>query len=214
MPVTVEVLTETRIGLAVNTFRKSSLDDEVICLAKEVLRDWKKLIPSHVARNSISSAGSDEKKKESITDDVMENSLAVSDVPQIPIVTTDVARKKCRDLLEHALFVCGSVQNTGLVPKLLAEELEDVIYRLLKNSTSSCKKCLQRKERREYSKRMAELRKQEEENAENAQNVGQQPILGDVQPEIHQPSANVMNLLQRLKQLNLSYKDTEDKESS
>lgn len=178
----------------------------------------KNLNVADIARNSISSSGSDKKKKESITDDVMENSLAVTDVSQIPIVTTDVARQKCRKLLEHALFVCGSVQNTNSVPKVLAAELEEAIYQLLKDSTSSCKKCLQRKERRERSKRMVEIRKQEESlvrlNSGQAQNVGQEPILGDVQAEIHQPSSNVMNLLQRLKQLRVSNQDKQDKETS
>lgn len=35
---------ETRIGMSVNCIRKKSSDDEVIALAKVLIKDWKRLL--------------------------------------------------------------------------------------------------------------------------------------------------------------------------
>lgn len=43
---TVKLLQETRIGMSVNCIRKQSRDDEVIALAKVLIKDWKRLLES------------------------------------------------------------------------------------------------------------------------------------------------------------------------
>lgn len=39
-----EVLQKTKIGMIVNNFRKSTKDDEIISLARSLIKSWKKLI--------------------------------------------------------------------------------------------------------------------------------------------------------------------------
>ncbi|KAF4520473.1 hypothetical protein B566_EDAN004724 [Ephemera danica] len=45
LPVTLDILTRTRIGMTVNGLRKSSSDEEVISLAKSLIKSWKKFLP-------------------------------------------------------------------------------------------------------------------------------------------------------------------------
>lgn len=44
LPVTLEILTKTRVGMTVNTLRKSSSDEEVISLSKSLIKSWKKFL--------------------------------------------------------------------------------------------------------------------------------------------------------------------------
>jgi len=44
LPVNLEVLTKTRIGMTVNALRKCSSDDEVISLSKTLIKNWKKFL--------------------------------------------------------------------------------------------------------------------------------------------------------------------------
>uniref|UniRef100_G3NWE9 Transcription elongation factor n=1 Tax=Gasterosteus aculeatus TaxID=69293 RepID=G3NWE9_GASAC len=44
---TLKLLQETRIGMSVNGIRKNSTDEEVIALAKLLIKDWKRLLVSH-----------------------------------------------------------------------------------------------------------------------------------------------------------------------
>lgn len=44
LPINLELLQKTRIGMTVNAFRKSSKDDEVISLSKHLIKSWKKLL--------------------------------------------------------------------------------------------------------------------------------------------------------------------------
>ncbi|CAM1154548.1 Uncharacterised protein g11283 [Pycnogonum litorale] len=44
LPITLEVLQKTRVGMSVNALRKSSSDDAVITLSKSLIKNWKKLL--------------------------------------------------------------------------------------------------------------------------------------------------------------------------
>ncbi|CDQ84425.1 unnamed protein product [Oncorhynchus mykiss] len=44
VPMTLELLQSTRIGMSVNAIRKQSTDDEVTSLAKALIKSWKKLL--------------------------------------------------------------------------------------------------------------------------------------------------------------------------
>uniref|UniRef100_A0A8C1WYW2 TFIIS N-terminal domain-containing protein n=1 Tax=Cyprinus carpio TaxID=7962 RepID=A0A8C1WYW2_CYPCA len=44
IPMTLELLQSTRIGMSVNAIRKQSTDDEVTSLAKSLIKSWKKLL--------------------------------------------------------------------------------------------------------------------------------------------------------------------------
>lgn len=52
MPLTYEILVETRIGVAVNIFRKASKDEHSIVLAKTLIKDWKTLVEKGKKQNS------------------------------------------------------------------------------------------------------------------------------------------------------------------
>ncbi|CAA9999526.1 unnamed protein product [Nesidiocoris tenuis] len=52
LPVNLDILTKTRIGMTVNALRKSTTDDEVISLSKTLIKNWKKFLEF-----SISSLG-------------------------------------------------------------------------------------------------------------------------------------------------------------
>ena len=43
-----QILTETRIGMTVNALRKASQDSEVIAIAKQLIKKWKKFVPGEL----------------------------------------------------------------------------------------------------------------------------------------------------------------------
>ncbi|XP_067316665.1 transcription elongation factor A protein 3 isoform X2 [Anolis sagrei] len=57
---TIQLLQTTRIGIAVNTIRKHSRDEEVIALAKVLIKNWKRLLESSESQKSKK----EEKKRE------------------------------------------------------------------------------------------------------------------------------------------------------
>ncbi|KAM6948991.1 transcription elongation factor A protein 1 [Aplochiton taeniatus] len=64
VPMTLELLQSTRIGMSVNAIRKQSTDDEVTSLAKSLIKSWKKLLDEPGGGDKSSS---DEKRKEQTT---------------------------------------------------------------------------------------------------------------------------------------------------
>lgn len=44
LPVNLDILTKTRIGMTVNALRKSTNDDDVISLSKTLIKNWKKFL--------------------------------------------------------------------------------------------------------------------------------------------------------------------------
>ncbi|RMC15403.1 hypothetical protein DUI87_07594 [Hirundo rustica rustica] len=49
IPMTLELLQSTRIGMSVNAIRKQSTDEEVTSLAKSLIKSWKKLLDDYIA---------------------------------------------------------------------------------------------------------------------------------------------------------------------
>lgn len=49
LPVNLDLLTKTRIGMTVNALRKSSKDDEVISLSKTLIKNWKKFLSGELS---------------------------------------------------------------------------------------------------------------------------------------------------------------------
>ncbi|CAD6999896.1 unnamed protein product [Ceratitis capitata] len=56
--INLEILTKTRIGMTVNELRKSSKDEEVISLAKTLIKNWKRFLAAPGGTNSSSSKDS------------------------------------------------------------------------------------------------------------------------------------------------------------
>ncbi|GAB1868923.1 Transcription elongation factor [Camponotus japonicus] len=161
LPVNLELLTKTRIGMTVNALRKSSKDEEVISLSKTLIKNWKKFLSGSKEKDSTSSSSSkkkdeksdkgkeenDQKKEKDMTDaaDVkvkeekpnkdIQRKQATFPAP----TTTDAVRLKCRELLIAALRVDGKVIDSCASPEELAEELEEAIYGEFKNTDNRYK---------------------------------------------------------------------------
>lgn len=63
LTINLEVLTNTHIGMTVNALRKSSKDEEVISLAKTLIKNWKKFISGSNAKESSGSSSQKPKKE-------------------------------------------------------------------------------------------------------------------------------------------------------
>uniref|UniRef100_A0A3Q3EJY2 Transcription elongation factor n=1 Tax=Kryptolebias marmoratus TaxID=37003 RepID=A0A3Q3EJY2_KRYMA len=124
IPMTLELLQSTRIGMSVNAIRKQSTDEEVTSLAKSLIKSWKKLLdepggaekasdekrkdqtpvvspsqgsPEAKEESSSSSNSSSKSESSEVTPNTLNNSF-----PRAPS-TFDSIRLKCREMLTNAL---------------------------------------------------------------------------------------------------------------
>ncbi|KAK5646274.1 hypothetical protein RI129_004738 [Pyrocoelia pectoralis] len=142
LDINLEVLTKTRIGMTVNALRKSSKDDEVISLAKNLIKNWKKFLSgsnnSANSKESSTSSKSVKRDKEEKSRDDKERDKDRKLQNQFPPPnsgTTDAIRIKCREMLVSALSVDTADDFEGCAgPEELAEELEEAIFQEFKNT--------------------------------------------------------------------------------
>lgn len=144
LPVNLEILTKTRIGMTVNALRKSSSDDEVISLSKTLIKHWKKFLGgSNVSKDnnstppSSSNKNKSNKPKEDRKEEEKKEKPKQTSFPAVN--TTDAVRLKCRELLLGALKIDGSEQEGCAPVEDLAEELEEAIFQEFKNTDSRYK---------------------------------------------------------------------------
>ncbi|CAH1388671.1 unnamed protein product [Nezara viridula] len=145
LPVNLEILTKTRIGMTVNALRKSSTDDEVISLSKTLIKHWKKFLGgSNVSKDNNSTPPSSSNKnktnnkpKEDRKDEEKKEKPKQTTFPAVN--TTDAVRLKCRELLLGALKIDGAEQEGCAPVEDLAEELEEAIFQEFKNTDSRYK---------------------------------------------------------------------------
>ncbi|XP_049725367.1 transcription elongation factor A protein 2 isoform X2 [Elephas maximus indicus] len=114
MPVTLHLLQSTRIGMSVNALRKQSSDEEVIALAKSLIKSWKKLLDASDAKAgerrstslaSLPSKDTSEGKAHSRKRPELPRTPStprMTTFPPVPI-TCDAVRNKCREMLAAAL---------------------------------------------------------------------------------------------------------------
>ncbi|KAG1969820.1 transcription elongation factor A protein [Pimephales promelas] len=153
IPMTLELLQSTRIGMSVNAIRKQSTDDEVTSLAKSLIKSWKKLLDEPAADKN-----SEEKKKERTTPvvspsqaspepreessssnsssksesaDVTPNTL-IATFPRAP-GTSDSVRIKCREMLSSALQTGDDHIAIGADCDELGAQIEEYILVDAKN---------------------------------------------------------------------------------
>lgn len=156
VPMTLELLQSTRIGMSVNAIRKQSSDEEVTSLAKALIKSWKKLLdepgggdtkPVEEKRKDSpptpvvdSSQGSPEPKEESSSSnssckgepDLATNTL-ISTYPRAPS-TSDSVRIKCRELLSNALQTGEDHIAIGADCDELGAQIEEAIFQEFKNT--------------------------------------------------------------------------------
>lgn len=166
LPVDLELLTKTRIGMTVNALRKSSRDEEVISLSKTLIKNWKKFLSGFNKEKDTSSSSSskkrDEKSEKSKDESDQKKDKDLTDGGDVKMkeekphkeiqrkqstfpapTTTDAVRLKCRELLASALRVDSSVDGGTVeacaTAEELAEELEEAIYAEFKNTDNRYK---------------------------------------------------------------------------
>lgn len=148
--------------MTVNDLRKCSKDDEVISLAKTLIKNWKKCLTPAPGKDSSSSSSSNannnskslnkssssassngtSKKTDSKKDDRDKERPSSSNSGNSnnkqtsfpPAATTDAVRLKCREMLANAIKVDGEMPEGCSTPEELAEELEECIYGEFKNT--------------------------------------------------------------------------------
>lgn len=149
------ILTKTRIGMTVNELRKCSKDDEVITLAKTLIKNWKKCLtptpgketsttPNNTSKsNSKSSTNGSSKKSESKKDEREKDRSSSggscsSNYKQTSFpassTMTDAVRLKCREMLTTAIKSDGETPEGCSSAEELAEELEECIYAEFNNT--------------------------------------------------------------------------------
>lgn len=147
------ILTKTRIGMTVNELRKCSKDEEVIALAKTLIKNWKKFLaptstpgkesssttPNNASKSSTkSSTNGSNKKNESKKDERDKernssgsgsgsSSFKQTSFPATSTMT-DAVRLKCREMLANAIKAQGETPEGCPSPEELADELEECIY--------------------------------------------------------------------------------------
>ncbi|KAM8945760.1 transcription elongation factor A protein 2 [Pelodytes ibericus] len=140
MSVTLDILQSTRIGMSVNALRKQSNDEEVITLAKSLIKSWKKLLDSseQQGKEKCQTSASPTSSKEP-------SSAKKSEAPKTPVtpkmtrfpplpVTSDSVRTKCREMLTAALQTDGDHNAIGSDCELLAAQIEEVVFREVQNT--------------------------------------------------------------------------------
>ncbi|XP_076840939.1 transcription elongation factor A protein 1 isoform X1 [Brachyhypopomus gauderio] len=155
IPMTLELLQSTRIGMSVNAIRKQSTDEEVTSLAKSLIKSWKKLLDEP----ALGDKTSEEKKKDTTTPvrspsqdspepreessssnssgkseptEVTPNSL-ISTFPRAP-GTSDSVRLKCREMLSSALQTGDDYIAIGADCDELGAQVEECIFLEFKNT--------------------------------------------------------------------------------
>ncbi|KAG5201633.1 hypothetical protein MG293_011665 [Ovis ammon polii] len=115
MPVTLHLLQSTRVGMSVNALRKQSSDEEVVTLAKSLIKSWKKLLDASDAkareRRRGGSLPTSSSKEASEAQDPSRKRPELPRMPSTPRITTfppvpvtcDAVRTKCREMLTAAL---------------------------------------------------------------------------------------------------------------
>ncbi|XP_072489326.1 transcription elongation factor A protein 2 isoform X6 [Notamacropus eugenii] len=146
MPITLDLLQSTRIGMSVNALRKQSTDDEVISLAKSLIKSWKKLLDASEDKNdekkrnsslaTSSKDASDTKDQSSNKKQDPPRTLStpkITTFPPIPI-TCDAVRNKCREMLTAALQTDNDHIAIGTDCEHLSAQIEEYIYQDVKNT--------------------------------------------------------------------------------
>ncbi|XP_071465207.1 transcription elongation factor A protein 2 isoform X5 [Marmota flaviventris] len=117
MPITLHLLQSTRVGMSVNALRKQSSDEEVIALAKSLIKSWKKLLgvdasdaktrnrgkgtPLPTSSSKDGSEAMDPSRKRPELPRML-STPRITTFPPVP-VTCDAVRNKCREMLTAAL---------------------------------------------------------------------------------------------------------------
>lgn len=168
LPITLDVLQKTRIGMTVNSLRKSTSDDEVISLSKSLIKSWKKLLPdtpssgkgdgngsSSSGKEKADSSNGNSNSSQPAKNEPSSKELSIKTGPSaskkqppaqqtpkqttFPADTSNAVRLKCREMLSAALKPEGEVESDFADPEDLAAKIEDSIYNEFKDTNMKYK---------------------------------------------------------------------------
>ncbi|PNI36518.1 TCEA2 isoform 5 [Pan troglodytes] len=138
MPITLHLLQSTRVGMSVNALRKQSSDEEVIALAKSLIKSWKKLLdasdakarergrgmPLPTSSRDASEAPDPSRKRPELPR--APSTPRITTFPPVP-VTCDAVRNKCREMLTAALQTDHDHVAIGADCERLSAQIEEYI---------------------------------------------------------------------------------------
>ncbi|XP_064486371.1 transcription elongation factor A protein 1-like [Ornithodoros turicata] len=157
LPITLEVLQKTRIGMTVNSLRKSSNDDDVITLAKSLIKSWKRLLSGTQGskgdtNNGGNGNGSNDSSVSGTPKNTSQPSASSKAAPapskqqpkqqqmSFPADTTNAVRLKCRELLVAALKPPGNDEvDTYCTLEELSAKIEECIFEEFKDTNMKYK---------------------------------------------------------------------------
>nr|XP_023417714.1 transcription elongation factor A protein 2 isoform X1 [Cavia porcellus] len=146
MPITLHLLQSTRVGMSVNALRKQSSDEEVIALAKSLIKSWKKLLDVSDAktrdRGRDTALPTSSTKNASEAMDPSRKRLELPRMPSTPRITTfppvpitcNAVRNKCREMLTTALQTDHDHVAVGADCERLSAQIEECIFRDVGNT--------------------------------------------------------------------------------
>ncbi|XP_073487704.1 transcription elongation factor A protein 1 isoform X1 [Aquarana catesbeiana] len=156
LPMTLELLQSTRIGMSVNAIRKQSSDDDVTSLAKSLIKSWKKLLdgpsddkePEEKKKEPLPpTQNSPEPREESSSssnssfrkdDCAVPPENFITSYPRAPS-TSDSVRIKCRELLSAALKTGDDYITIGADDEELGAQIEEAVFQEFKNTDAKYK---------------------------------------------------------------------------
>uniref|UniRef100_A0A3B3YX15 Transcription elongation factor n=1 Tax=Poecilia mexicana TaxID=48701 RepID=A0A3B3YX15_9TELE len=132
---TLKLLQETRIGMSVNNIRKHCRDEEVISLAKVLIKEWKRLLELFVLKHPFfffffpNRKGKTEAPRTPTTPtSPLSPSFSSPGGPLSPhLATGDSVRDKCIEMLAAALRTDNDYKDFGANCDGMAAEIEDHI---------------------------------------------------------------------------------------
>uniref|UniRef100_A0A8C6ZGD3 Transcription elongation factor A2 n=1 Tax=Nothoprocta perdicaria TaxID=30464 RepID=A0A8C6ZGD3_NOTPE len=139
MPMTLDLLQSTRIGMSVNALRKQSTDEEVISLAKSLIKSWKKLLDASEEKSeekkknlSLPTSSSKETNSRDQSSNKRQEPPKTPTTPKITSfppapVTCDAVRNKCREMLTTALQADDDYVAIGADCEHIAAQIEEYI---------------------------------------------------------------------------------------
>lgn len=142
IPISLETLQRTRIGMLVNNVRKQTSNDEVSQMAKQLIKGWKKTVAAKDNNKSDKVEKNDDTIETKITSSKDKPATSkpktetpakvVHDEPIEVQPTYDPIRDKCRDMLLRGLQVSDNV-STNFCARLAAS-IEDAIFMEFKDT--------------------------------------------------------------------------------
>uniref|UniRef100_H2ZJG1 Transcription elongation factor n=1 Tax=Ciona savignyi TaxID=51511 RepID=H2ZJG1_CIOSA len=141
LPISLDTLQKTRIGMSVNNIRKQTTDGEVAIAAKQLIKGWKKLVSEP---NSTPKKSEEKQEKQDpgnkVSTNISKSNSTKCQFPQTPrtrlrLRPTGVpVRDKCREMLVRGLQTDSDLTLIGAHCAFLAAAVEDAIYAEFKDT--------------------------------------------------------------------------------